>query len=665
MVIMRALLITFCGALFIWSGLVQGKACDNNTHFLVGAGIYDITGPAAEVGMMGYGMIHQKTGGISQRLWARAFIIESPCNGKRVVFVNADLGQVFQAVKEHVVKKLRIKYKDKYTDQNVLITATHTHSGPGGYSTYALYDITTLGFNQDNFNVIVDGIVKAIERAQDNITPATINLATGDLPGVSFNRSPMAYLENPTAERAGYLADVDTEMTLLRFDSLDNKPIGMINWFPLHGVSLNNKNVLISGDNKGLAEYLFEKDFQSDYGSKAFVAAFAQAHSGDVSPNPYGTSGQSGEQGRLALEKAAKPQYEKAKELYKNANTLVTGGIDFRHQFVAMDNVQIDKRYTDGVVRYTCPAAIGLSMLAGTQDGEGIGKQGISCGDVKDVISYLACQLVTTTCQREKPIAIETGTKFPYPWTPKVLPLQLVQIGNLVIIAAPFELTTMTGRRLIDSVKKVFKDKHVVISALSNAYAGYVATNEEYHLQRYEAASTHFGPWQQAALQQEFVKLANAMRNNQSVKPGPTPLDLIDEQIINLQTEVWFDDKPLTVNFGSLQQDVKSTYSPGETVEVVFWGGHPKNNLHTQNSFLEVQQLKNNEWITIRYDRDYDTEYHWNRNGLAYSLIKIVWRTARDTEKGTYRIVHHGDWKSGWSQEVESYTGYSSKFDIT
>ena len=82
-------------------------ACSNREDFRIGSGVYDITGPAAELGMMGYGQIGQKTRGIHLRLWSRAFVIESPCNGQRVVFVSADLAAIFQAVKRGVVEKLR------------------------------------------------------------------------------------------------------------------------------------------------------------------------------------------------------------------------------------------------------------------------------------------------------------------------------------------------------------------------------------------------------------------------------------------------------------------------------------------------------------------------------------------------------------------------------
>jgi neutral ceramidase len=641
-------------------------SCNTNTTFNIGAGIYDITGPAAEEGMMGYAMIKQQTAGLYQRLWARAFVIESPCNNKKVVFVNADLGQIFQGIKQQVVHKLHDKYGDRYNDSNVLITATHEHSGPGGYSTYTLYNLTTFGFSRKNFDTIVDGIVAAIERAQHNMTKGQIKVATGQVSGISFNRSPTAYLQNPQKERDRYQGDTDTQMTLLRFDTLYGKPIGMINWFPLHGVSMNNKNHLINGDNKGYAEYRFEKDFHSDYGPRAYVAAFAQANAGDVSPNSYGREGGEGFAGIIAIEKAGQPQYEQAKKLFDSATHLVTGGVDYRHTYVAMDQVTIDPKYTDGKWQMTCPAAIGVSMLAGTQDGEGIGKQGITCDTLASVVPHFACAMITTPCQGVKPIALQTGSMKPYPWTPNILPLQVFKIGPVVIAAAPFELTTMTGRRIKETIASVLPqsaDQHIVLSALANAYSGYVATNEEYQIQRYEGASTHFGPWTSAALRQAFAKLTTALVKETVVDAGPMPLDLLGDQI-DLQPGVVFDDKPIWQQFGDVYQNVNPHYAPGDTAQVVFWGGHPKNNYRTQDSFLEVQRLENDQWNTIRRDRDWDTEYHWQRKGVAYSLITIVWRIPGDMPAGQYRIVHHGDWKSAWREIITPYTGYSSVFTI-
>lgn len=663
----KAFALFLLGAAISINNSVLAQEIHCNPVFDVGAGIYDITGPAAEEGMMGYAMIAQQTAGIYQRLWSRAFVIESPLNHKRVAIVSADLGMIFQGIKEQVVAKLKEKFGDRYDDDNVLITATHTHSGPGGFSTYRLYNLTTLGFSKKNFDTIVDGIVASIERAQNNMTRGRIKIASGKLKGISFNRSPASYLLNNANDVARYAENVDVRMTLLRFEDLTSNPIGMINWFPLHGVSMNNKNHLITGDNKGHAAYLFEQDYHSDYGPTAFVAAFAQANAGDVSPNEYGKEGVAGLEGLLAIEKAAKPQYQTAKKLFKHASEFVMGDVDYRHTFIKMDEVVIDPRFTDGTIQTTCPAAIGVSMLAGTQDGEGLGRQGVTCDTVSSVIPHLACELSRTTCQGVKPIALQMGVMKPHPWTPNILPLQIVKIGNVVIVAAPFELTTMSGRRIRETVARALphdQPYHVIIAALSNAYSGYVTTNEEYQLQRYEGASTHFGPWTLAALQQGFLTLTEALVSGKPVEKGPTPPDLLSEQY-TMQPDVVFDDKPINKQFGDVDQDVNPSYKPGDTVKVSFWGGHPKNNYRNQGSYLAVQRLENGEWQTIRRDRDWDTEYHWQRSGLAYSLITIVWRIPQTIAPGIYRIQHDGDWKNLWNKHITPYTGTSAIFTIS
>jgi neutral ceramidase len=79
-------------------------------------------------------------------------------------------------------------------------------------------------------------------------------------------------------------------MLLLKFATPD-ADLGMLNWFAVHGTALNNTNKLISGDNKGLASYLFEKDMNGAAtlpGQGKFVAAFASTNLGDVSPNTAG-----------------------------------------------------------------------------------------------------------------------------------------------------------------------------------------------------------------------------------------------------------------------------------------------------------------------------------------------------------------------------------------
>ena len=51
------------------------------------------------------------------------------------------------------------------------------------------------------------------------------------------------------------------------------------------------------------------------------------------------------------------------------------------------------------------------------------------------------------------------------------------------------------------------QDMKVVIAGLSNTYTHYIATWEEYQKQRYEAASTIYGPHTLAAYIQQYTRL--------------------------------------------------------------------------------------------------------------------------------------------------------------
>lgn len=103
----------------------------------------------------------------------------------------------------------------------------------------------------------------------------------------------------------------------------------------------------------------------------------------------------------------------------------------------------------------------------------------------------------------------------------------------------------------------------------------------------------------------------------------------------------------------------------GEVVSAVFRSGHPKNNLRTMSSFLEVQRLVNGQWVRHRSDRDWDTSYRWQREGVAYSRVTITWRIAANTPAGTYRLVHGGEWKNGFGGQVRPYTGTSRPFAVS
>jgi neutral ceramidase len=658
----------------------------------IGIGVHDLTGPAAEVGMMGMSDASQKTEGILNRLYARAFVIRE--RDRLVAIVITDLWSCTIAVKMEVVRRLQGLVDSQgsplFTVDNVLIGANHTHSGPGGYSHYALYNAAILGFIEQNFECIVDGIVQSIIEAHSRLAPGTILVDQGELHDCGKNRSLVAYEQNPAEERAGQ-PDTDREMVQLKFESSTGEPLGVLNWYPIHTTSLGETNTLISGDNKGYAGYLLEREVRREH--PQFIAAFANSNCGDVSGN-VGLGVPNGEFDVENMKRLGRQQYEKAKALLESAATEVTGPVDYRHIFVDMSHVDIE-----GANQRTWPAAIGVSMIGGssedstnhfvdlgieegiTTDHEIADEWSLAGNVLMAAISALVPNLTMPTRSDwppgfeeghgKKPIIFAQGLAMPFPLTPQILPMQLVRVGSVLISAIPAEITTMAGRRLrqtiLDHAASLGQPITVVLTAYANGYAGYITTQEEYSVQHYEGASTLFGPHTLAAYQQEFGRLADALSSGGALDPGPEPLDLSQEQH-SLQTGVVFDSAPPLKAFGEVAGLCASHYLPGQKVVARFWAGHPKNNLRLQDTFVRVEQKVDQGgagWRTVYGDDDFCVAYRWSRVStiLGTSLVTATWTIPEDAQLGTYRIRHNGEFKER-SGEINAYQGFSPQFEV-
>nr|GMD61277.1 neutral ceramidase-like [Ipomoea batatas] len=762
--------------LFVWSCLlllllhIDGREVDAASKYLIGLGSYDITGPAADVNMMGYANSEQTAAGVHFRLRSRAFIVAEP-QGNRILFVNLDACMASQIVTIKVLERLKERYGDLYTEKNVAISGIHTHAGPGGYLQYVVYIVTSLGFVRQSFDALVDGIEQSIIEAHENLRPGSIFVNKGELLDAGVNRSPSAYLNNPSAERNKYKYDVDKEMTLLKFVDDDWGPVGSFNWFATHGTSMSRTNSLISGDNKGAAARFMEDwfsqnsietevsnvtrtiklprrisniipihekhhellelaaSFQSSSGKLAtrltsvarrvrsalrladkprFVSAFCQTNCGDVSPNVLGafctdtglpcdfnTSTCNGknelcygrgpgypdefESTRIIGER----QFKKAVELFNSASEQLKGKIDYRHTYLNFSNLEvtIPKEGGGTEVVKTCPAAMGFAFAAGTTDGPGAFDftQGDDQGNafwraVRDLLKTPGKE--QEECQQPKPILLDTGEmKLPYDWAPSILPIQILRVGQLAILSVPGEFTTMAGRRLRDAVKTVLtsaasefnSNVHVVIAGLTNTYSQYVTTHEEYEIQRYEGASTLYGPHTLNAYIQEFKKLAKATVTGQSVEAGPNPPDLLDKQLSFL-TPVVVDTTPLGTSFGDVLTDVpkNSTVKRGDLVTVVFQSACPRNDLMTEGTFALVEILQGKDtWLPAYDDDDFCLRFIWSRPAKLSpkSEATIEWRIPASATPGVYRIRHFGAAKSLLGS-IKHFTGTSSAFVV-
>lgn len=667
---MRVSIVTLAVITVVALAPPTGAAAQTTEQYLAGRGIADITGEAAESGMMGYGDLTQNTTGIHLRQRSRAFVIVDRTTSRRIAFVLADLGMIFSSVHRAVLNKLQQRHGALYTRDNVLLTANHTHAGPGGHSHYTLYNVTTFGFHGKTFNAIVDGIVESIDRAHADLAPATLSIAHGQLTNASVNRSRRAFDRNPAEDRAFFPDAIDPQTTVLRIDR-GGRQVGAINWFATHNTSMTTHNTLISGDNKGYAAYHWEREVAGvDYRAQTqgLVTAFAQTNAGDMSPNLNLRPGSGPTENEVDNTRIiGTRQFTAARAATEGPQETITGAVDHRFAMVDLSDVTVSPQFTgDGRQHRTCDGALGASFAAGsTEDGGGglpIFEEGHGNNPLFQALSavlYLADPELRQ-CQAPKDILLSTGA---LGFTPEVMPLQLVRIGQLVLIGVPQEVTIVAGLRLRRTVAAALRTpiENVLVNGYANEYAGYLTTPEEYDQQDYEGGHTLFGRWSLPAYQQEFARLATDLANGRPTAPGPQQPP--GGQTQEFQPGVVFDTPQFFRRFGDVLSQPAASYRRGQRVTVEFSTGHPKNDLQRGGTFLEVQRWDGAQWRTVADDGDWSTIYRWRRDGLSASVAAISWDIPGTAPPGEYRIVHHGDARSLFGQ-ITAFTGVSRPFTV-
>jgi neutral ceramidase len=557
------------------------------TQFHVGAARVDLGTPQHDIGMMGWGMLHNVVRGVATPLHARAFVVRDGTDTLALVCV--ELAFISTAVKQAVCRRLVDAHPQLgLTEDNLLLMATHTHSGPGGFTHYPFYNVTIPGFVPEVCAWIADGIVAALLAATQRLQPGWVRYVEGPLDPeapVAFNRTVASYNLNPevTPRRHDerHLA-LDRTMRLLRFDDATGRPIAALNWFAVHCTSVHSDNTAVHFDNKGYAAQMLEDSMRAE-GNGEFVGAFAQGAAGDVTPNFRRHRGKPWTRGAFADDDESardngRHQMHCAAALIAAADDAppLAGPLRCAHTYVDFSDVEVAPRYADGQSgRHTGPGELGMAMFFGTEEGPGLPREFLFAQRLATWARPFLRRLRSPAARRrlarhdevqgEKVTLMEGGQRRflgisrlrrvplpwslhpalrqvreldhndhddPKPWTPQILPLQVMQLGPVAIAAVPAEFTTVAGMRLRSSVLDalaVVGVRQAVLSGYSNAYCGYVTTAQEYTRQAYEGASTHFGKWTLAAYQTEFDRLCAALRSdrsdrtNRSGDRGPRP----------------------------------------------------------------------------------------------------------------------------------------------
>ncbi|RPE30281.1 neutral ceramidase [Acinetobacter sp. BIGb0102] len=521
--------------------------------------------------MFGYGQWSHRAYEQRTALYARSVSIVDQY-GNRLLICCLDLGCITHAMRSQTVAQLTERLGSTFDENQLVLTATHTHSGPGGCTHEALYNLPTPGFVPEHLNAIVEAIVLSIEHAIAEEQPTEIFTSTEYFPEqipVAWNRSIKAYNRNPEvrihSEAETHLA-LNREMQLIGFYR-EQKLQSFISFFGVHATCLGNTLKAYDGDNKGYAA-AFSEQALIQQGIENPVAIFAQATAGDVSPHFHGKDQLrirrqiKGEQEYQYAQQNGRYQSELAltalqEDISKNLEK-VEGKIDAVLSYVDLSNIEVPAEFAYGQYdAKTSQPCHGTAFFAGTPvDGLGAPKPLIKGMQFladqlrkhklknPDSADFIANQQLYAS-QGPKQIVLEAGAKkilgqpigFPpsildpliaemnrqvkagaiqdSPLVPSVVPLQIVRLGSLALICCPGEFTTIAGQRVIATVKQTLAAQtsieKVWFASYCNDYMGYVTTYEEYQEQAYEGGHTLFGQWTLAACQSKFKDLAEQL----------------------------------------------------------------------------------------------------------------------------------------------------------
>ena len=483
--------------------VIKNKASlgpQNNPTLQAGAAKVDITPPIG-MPMAGYSTMSTDSVGVRAKLMARVFYIK-PKSGSSVALVQCDL-LAGSLILHHKIAELIADETDVGVG-GLLLAGTHTHSGPGNFFGSMFYNRSAAnqsGFDPTLFDFLSQRISSAIIEAYAARQVAKIATGTTEITGVARNRSLPAYHRNkniassdkrPTMHEA-----VNPYFHMIRVDGQEPdgsfKPLGAFSNFSLHpNTNPAELGAVYSGDVFGFAEreveWLIKQHYQTAWEP---IHALANFTHGDNNPDYDQTVVENFED----LKKYGIHIADEAFKLFKFLDTKLEEEIPVKFRAREID---VFKDNGLNGIKIADRPVVGMSVLAGAQ-GRGrtsfVAKlpyfapgwpKRIFAGGEQGPKRRVAGPLQSKILPREE---------FPH-----LLFLQVMQVGDTVLLPLPFEVTYETGMRI--AAQTAEKSQQVgldgvhrfIAMGVSNGYWGYVTTPEEYSLQYYEGGSTFYGP---------------------------------------------------------------------------------------------------------------------------------------------------------------------------
>ena len=520
--------------------------------------------------------------GIHTRVRARAIVLHTS-RGK-FALVQADLGGVPYALTQEVGRRIRAT---GIGGDRLLLSATHTHSSSGPIWPADSTGYAALGgdaFDPRIFDLTAQGIAEAIVRANDRLEPARAGIGVAPVTDASSNRNFDPFRRNadvPKDEAGARAVAIDPDLTVLRVDSRDGHPLGVWSNFAVHQTSFGDGNLLFSGDNAAFAERIAEERIAAaapvpPRHDRPVANVWTNASEGDISPSrsPRRIDGE---------------DTEYAKGPYAAAN--VPGA-----------------RMADGIVRAWQAAGermsptLELDARRGFLDFDGTPADGEPVGPVP-VLGAGGITAPNGFCAPIENMA-GPGQGFKFPGlagrglVPSTAPVSVWRIGSLGVAGFPTEITKQMGLRIRNAIARRSGGafERTAIAGLSNSYASYASTPEEYDACHYEGSFTLFGRRQGPRYQAFAESLTDALVSGRPASVGaaePQTAAVGVGQVV----------KPrVTPDAGQVLEQPVAAVSRRGLVKFRWRGGDAAYDAPRGGTFVTVEHRSGDEWRPVATD---------------------------------------------------------------
>jgi hypothetical protein len=207
---------------------------------------------------------------------SKVMYIERPDQGKKLLFISLDV----VGVTKEMHRDLMVRLKDLGFDSaSVIISGTHTHSGPGALANNPVWEIMAMDrFQPEYYKKFLGQVIDSVKIAFTKVRPAELYTLTFSTEGLVKNRR-------------GSDRPLDHDANLLLVKSAQNEWLGGMVNFAIHGTSHGASNLYFSSDapgaiEKGLQDLIREKNGIVRLSDEA-TFLFVNGAEGDVAPKKH------------------------------------------------------------------------------------------------------------------------------------------------------------------------------------------------------------------------------------------------------------------------------------------------------------------------------------------------------------------------------------------